>query len=88
MDPEILGGAIVRIGERIHDGSVRRRMAKLRRQLLAIASTVMTATGAASSGPGCGIRLDPGPSFASGRQSDPAPSTRCAPRADLSRASE
>jgi F-type H+-transporting ATPase subunit delta len=34
-DPEILGGTIVRIGERIHDGSVRRRMVKLRRQLLA-----------------------------------------------------
>jgi F-type H+-transporting ATPase subunit delta len=35
VDPEILGGAIVRVGERIHDGSVRRRMTKLRRQLLA-----------------------------------------------------
>lgn len=34
VDPEILGGTIVRIGERIHDGSVRRRMVKLRRQLL------------------------------------------------------
>lgn len=33
-EPEILGGAIVRIGERIHDGSVRRRMTKLRRILL------------------------------------------------------
>ncbi len=33
-DPEILGGAIVRVGERIHDGSVKRRMTKLRRQLL------------------------------------------------------
>jgi F-type H+-transporting ATPase subunit delta len=33
-DPEILGGAVVRIGEQIHDGSVRRRMTKLRRQLL------------------------------------------------------
>jgi F-type H+-transporting ATPase subunit delta len=33
-DPEILGGTVVRIGERIHDGSVRRRMTKLRRQLL------------------------------------------------------
>lgn len=33
-DPEILGGAIVRVGERIHDGSVRRRMTKLRRILL------------------------------------------------------
>jgi F-type H+-transporting ATPase subunit delta len=34
QDPEILGGTVVRIGERIHDGSVRRRMTKLRRQLL------------------------------------------------------
>jgi F-type H+-transporting ATPase subunit delta len=34
VDPEILGGTVVRIGERIHDGSVRRRMTKLRRQLL------------------------------------------------------
>ncbi len=34
IDPEILGGAVVRVGERIHDGSVRRRMTKLRRQLL------------------------------------------------------
>jgi len=33
-DPSILGGAIVRVGERIHDGSVRRRMTKLRRALL------------------------------------------------------
>ena len=33
-DPEILGGTVVRIGERIHDGSVRRRMTKLRRQLI------------------------------------------------------
>jgi F-type H+-transporting ATPase subunit delta len=34
VDPEILGGTVVRVGERIHDGSVRRRMIKLRRQLL------------------------------------------------------
>jgi F-type H+-transporting ATPase subunit delta len=34
VDPEILGGAIVRVGERIHDGSVRRRMSRLRRILL------------------------------------------------------
>ena len=34
VDPEILGGAIVRMGERVLDGSVRRRMTKLRRQLL------------------------------------------------------
>jgi F-type H+-transporting ATPase subunit delta len=34
VDAEILGGAVVRVGERIHDGSVRRRLTKLRRQLL------------------------------------------------------
>jgi F-type H+-transporting ATPase subunit delta len=35
VDPEILGGTIVRVGERVLDGSVRRRMTKLRRQLMA-----------------------------------------------------
>lgn len=35
VDPEILGGAIVRVGDRVLDGSVRRRLAQLRRQLLA-----------------------------------------------------
>jgi F-type H+-transporting ATPase subunit delta len=35
VDPGILGGTVVRIGERIHDGSIRRRMVKLRRLLLA-----------------------------------------------------
>jgi F-type H+-transporting ATPase subunit delta len=34
VDPEILGGAVVRVGDRVLDGSVRRRMTKLRRQLL------------------------------------------------------
>jgi F-type H+-transporting ATPase subunit delta len=34
VEPEILGGAIVRVGERVLDGSVRRRMTKLRRQLM------------------------------------------------------
>jgi F-type H+-transporting ATPase subunit delta len=33
-DPGILGGTIVRVGDRIYDGSVRRRMARLRRQLV------------------------------------------------------
>ncbi len=33
VDPEILGGTVVRVGERIHDGSVRRRMTRLRRLL-------------------------------------------------------
>ena len=35
VEPEILGGAIVRVGERVLDGSLRRRMTKLRRHLLA-----------------------------------------------------
>ncbi len=35
VDPEVLGGVIVRIDDRIYDGSVRRRMTRLRRQLLA-----------------------------------------------------
>jgi F-type H+-transporting ATPase subunit delta len=34
VDPEILGGAIIRVRDRVLDGSVRRRMTKLRRQLL------------------------------------------------------
>jgi F-type H+-transporting ATPase subunit delta len=34
VDPEILGGAIIRVGDRVLDGSVRRRMTKLRRQLM------------------------------------------------------
>ena len=29
-----LGGAVVRVGERVYDGSVRRRLTRLRRQLL------------------------------------------------------
>ncbi len=34
VDPEILGGAIVRVGDRVLDGSVRRKLVQLRRQLL------------------------------------------------------
>lgn len=34
VDPELLGGAVVRIGETVHDGSVRRRLVRLRRQLV------------------------------------------------------
>ena len=34
VDPAIMGGAIIRVGDRVLDGSVRRRMTKLRRQLL------------------------------------------------------
>jgi F-type H+-transporting ATPase subunit delta len=33
-DPAILGGTVVRVGERIFDGSVRRRLANLRRHLI------------------------------------------------------
>jgi F-type H+-transporting ATPase subunit delta len=33
-DPSILGGAVVRVGDRVYDGSLRRRLTKLRRQLL------------------------------------------------------
>lgn len=35
VEPQILGGAIVRVGDRVYDGSLRRRMTRLRRQLLA-----------------------------------------------------
>ncbi len=34
VDPSLLGGTIVKVGDRIFDGSLRRRMASLRRQLL------------------------------------------------------
>lgn len=34
VDPAILGGVVVRLGDRVLDGSVRRRMTRLRRQLL------------------------------------------------------
>ncbi len=34
IDPEILGGAVIRVGDRVLDGSVRRRVTKLRRQLI------------------------------------------------------
>jgi F-type H+-transporting ATPase subunit delta len=35
VDPAVLGGAVVKVGERVYDGSVRRRAMRLRRQLLA-----------------------------------------------------
>ena len=38
VDPEILGGAVVRIGTRHYDGSLRRKLTMLRRQLLAPSS--------------------------------------------------
>ena len=34
-DPGILGGTIVKIGDQVYDGSVRKRLGRLRRQLLA-----------------------------------------------------
>ena len=34
VDPEILGGLVVRVGDRIYDGSVRRRVLALRRALI------------------------------------------------------
>lgn len=33
-DPRILGGVVVRVGDRVHDGSLRRRMAVLKRRML------------------------------------------------------
>lgn len=34
VNPGILGGVIVRMGDRVYDGSIRRKVARLRRQLL------------------------------------------------------
>jgi F-type H+-transporting ATPase subunit delta len=33
-DPAVLGGSVVRVGDRVHDGSLRRKLIMLRRQLL------------------------------------------------------
>jgi F-type H+-transporting ATPase subunit delta len=33
-DPAVLGGAVIRVGDRVHDGSLKRRLIMLRRQLL------------------------------------------------------
>lgn len=34
VDPAVLGGVVVRVGDRIYDGSIRRKVTALRRQLL------------------------------------------------------
>ena len=34
VDPELIGGAVTRIGSEVHDGSVRTQLAQLRRQML------------------------------------------------------
>jgi len=34
IDPALLGGVVVRVGDRVHDGSLKRRLQRLRRQLL------------------------------------------------------
>jgi F-type H+-transporting ATPase subunit delta len=34
VEPAVLGGAVIRVGDRVYDGSVRRRLMRLRRQLL------------------------------------------------------
>lgn len=33
VEPELLGGTVVRVGDRVYDGSVRRKLVRLRRQL-------------------------------------------------------
>ncbi|MBX3146906.1 MAG: ATP synthase F1 subunit delta [Gemmatimonadales bacterium] len=34
LDPEVLGGAVVKVGDRVYDGSVRRKLTRLKRELL------------------------------------------------------
>ena len=34
VEPEILGGTIVKVGDRVYDGSIRRKLVRLKRQLL------------------------------------------------------
>jgi F-type H+-transporting ATPase subunit delta len=35
VDHDILGGTIVRVGDRVYDGSIRRKLVRLKRQLIA-----------------------------------------------------
>jgi F-type H+-transporting ATPase subunit delta len=35
VDPAILGGTVVRVGDRVYDGSIRRKLVRLKRQLIA-----------------------------------------------------
>jgi F-type H+-transporting ATPase subunit delta len=34
VEPDLIGGAVIRVGDRVMDGSVRRKLKQLRRQLL------------------------------------------------------
>ncbi len=48
VKPAVLGGLVVRAGDTIYDGSVRRRLENMRRRLLAVGLPESTSPGAAS----------------------------------------